>query len=88
MQIVIEMTEDDFKKVQDGRAPVTVMRNAIRNGKVLPKGHGRIVDIDNAVKDMESVNKSFWTFYAKGCEPAVDYIGEVLIEADKEEEDA
>ena len=42
MQILVEITEDEYKKVQDGRAAVTVMRNAIRNGKVLPKGHGRL----------------------------------------------
>lgn len=53
MQIVIEMPEDDYKKVQDGRAAVTVMRNAIRNGKVLPKGHG-------ALKDVVKVEEAFW----------------------------
>ena len=47
MEIVIKLTEEDFKKVQDGRAAVTVMRNAIRNGKVLSKGHGELKDIGN-----------------------------------------
>ena len=46
MQIVIEMADDDYKKVQDGRAAVTVMRKAIRNGTPLPKGHGRLIDAD------------------------------------------
>lgn len=46
MEIVIRLTEDEYKKVQDGRAPVTVMRNAIRNGIPLPKEHGRLIDAD------------------------------------------
>ena len=55
MQIVIEMTEDDYKKVQDGRAAVTVMRNAIRNGKVLPKGHGDLVDRNELLGYIDSM---------------------------------
>lgn len=53
MEIVIKLTEDDYKKVQDGRAPVTVMRNAIRNGTPLPKGHG-------ALKDVDKIEEAFW----------------------------
>jgi len=36
MQIVIDISEDDYIKVQDGRASVSTMRNAIRNGTPLP----------------------------------------------------
>lgn len=46
MKIVIEMTEDDYKKVKDGRVPITMMRNTIRNGTPLPKGHGALKDAD------------------------------------------
>ena len=45
MQLVIDISEDDYKKVQDGRASVSMMRKAIRNGTPLPKGHGELVDI-------------------------------------------
>lgn len=53
MEIVIKLTEDDYKKVQDGRAPVTVMRSAIRNGTPLPKGHGALKDANEVMKVME-----------------------------------
>lgn len=53
MEIVIRLTEDEYKKVQDGRASVTVMRNAIRNGSPLPKGHGALKDADEVMKVME-----------------------------------
>ena len=70
MQIVIEMTEDDYKKVQDGRAAVTVMRNAIRNGKVLPKGHGRLIDGD-LLKEQNCCSESYVRLFT-------------IVEADKE----
>ena len=39
MQIVIDIPEEDYQKVIDGRCPVAIMRDAIRNGTPLPKGH-------------------------------------------------
>ena len=46
MQILIKLSEDDYRKVQDGRASVSMMRKAIRNGAPLPKEHGRLIDAD------------------------------------------
>ena len=46
MQIMIDISEDDYRKVQDGRASVSMMRKAIKNGIPLPKGHGRLIDAD------------------------------------------
>lgn len=46
MQIVINISEDDYRKVQDGRASVSMMRNAICDGTALPKGHGRLIDAE------------------------------------------
>lgn len=86
MEIVIKLSDRALEFIKEnGIKDIYGIEEAICNGVVLPKGHGRIVDIDNAVKDLESVNESFCTFYAKGCGAAVDYIGEVLIEADKED---
>lgn len=88
MQIVIDIPDDFHERVnKDGCMSYTdaeVVVNAFYCGNPLPKGHGRIVDIDNAVKDFASFQESFCAFYASGYEPTVDYIGEVLIEADKE----
>ena len=52
MQIVIEIPEDDYRKVQDGRASVSMMQEAIRNGTPLPKGHGRLKDFEKLYADM------------------------------------
>ena len=37
MHIVIDISENDYRKVQDGRASVSMMRKAIRNGTPLDK---------------------------------------------------
>lgn len=55
MQIVIDILEDDYRKVQDGRASVSMMRKAIRNGTPLPKGHGRLIDADALEYDITSL---------------------------------
>ena len=54
MQIVINISEEDYRKVKDGRASVSMMRNAIRNGTVLSKGHGRLGDLDKLERDMKN----------------------------------
>ena len=84
MQIVIEMTEDDYKKVQDGRAAVTVMRNAIRNGKVIPKGHGRLIDERLLREDMERAYKYANELVALGFAESFLEHAPTIIEADKE----
>ena len=90
MQIVIEMTEDDYKKVQDGRAAVTVMRNAIRNGIPLPKGHGRLIDADALEQrleyDMRDADKRCDFYRVDRINTAENYVAdtETIIEADKE----
>ena len=49
MQIMINISKDDYRKVQDGRASVSMMLKAIRNGTPLPKGHGTLIDSDKLI---------------------------------------
>ena len=96
MEIVIKLTEDDYKKVQDGRAAVTVMRNAIRNGTPLPKGHGDLKDADKLAVEISMI-RDRWNYYGNEYESAmyqaydnsVDEIidAPTIIEADKEGSD-
>jgi hypothetical protein len=82
MQIVIDISEDDYRKVQDGRASVSMMRKAIRNGTPLTKGHGRLIDADAIVMPiMESENDEKWMRVAINSAPTI-------IEADTESEEA
>ena len=50
MQIVIDISEDDYRKVQDGRASVSIMRKAIRNGTPLNKIRA---EIEQTAKDYD-----------------------------------
>jgi hypothetical protein len=66
-----------------------VVGNAIKNGTPLPKGHGRIMDVDKIIKKMEEReeqlkdDRSIWE--TAGVETALDMFGETIIEADKAE---
>ena len=42
IELVIKISEEEYKRC-------TVMASAIRNGIPLPKGHGKIVDIDKLI---------------------------------------
>ncbi len=56
MKIVIDIAEDDYRKVQDGRASVNLLRNVIKNGTVIKEEY----DISQLMYEiyMEGVNMS------------------------------
>ena len=86
MQIVIEIPEDDYRKAQDGRASVSMMQKAIKNGTPLPKGHRKLIILSEDAVKREQISFSF---------SSQNWISEVglsnaivaIIEADKESED-
>lgn len=61
MQIIIDISEDDYRKVQDGRASISMMREAIRNGMPLAKGYRRLIDA-NAL----TIKLKAWDINANG----------------------
>lgn len=84
MKLIIDISEDDYRKVQDGRGSVSMMRKVIRNGTPLPKGHGRLIILsEDAVKRKQ-------THLNLSCQSWISEIGlseatVAIIEADKEE---
>lgn len=60
MQIVIEISADNYRKVQDGRASVSMMQKAIGNGTPLPKGHGRLIDESDLIPDSDYEDGMFY----------------------------
>ena len=100
MQIVIDLPEEDHKGIchltneQLPILPVEVAETLMRiaNGTPIPKGHGKIMDVDKIVKKMEEREeqlKDNRALYETACvETAIDMFGETIIEADnKESED-
>ena len=49
MQVVIDIHEKDYQSMLNGNVSYGVL-DAIRKGTPLPKGHGRIADMDEAIK--------------------------------------
>ena len=94
MQIVIDIPDDFYERVQDnyrlGNGDVVqIPIGCIANGTPLPKGHGRLTDLD------EIINFTYNTYginsgkcITKDNEDIIDYIynkAETIIEADKAE---
>lgn len=91
MQIVIDIDEEYIKQIdrirfliggkEDRSLQINVI-NAIKNGTPLPKGHGRLIDVDDLELDAD------WNDY---CDGYIAYSGSMIkyaptiIEADKEE---
>ncbi len=58
MEIVIKIDENIYTRLFDNGIGVSLndnieMSNAIRNGTPLPKGHGRLIDGDKVLDDIE-----------------------------------
>lgn len=98
MQIVIDIDDELYKQIKkDSKVYVLddvniiLIENAIYHGTPLPKGHGRIMDVDKIIKKMEEReerlkdDESIWE--TASVETAIDMFGETIIEADKESED-
>ena len=80
MEIVIKIPEglkDVFENRNVTALDVEEMRMAIKNGTPLPKGHGRLKDIDKIVS--EGISKGFCDWYDE-----MKY-ADTVIEADKRE---
>ena len=101
IELVIKIPEEEYKCVQiTGHiGNVTQVSNAIFTGKPIPKGHGRLIDADEALKAMDTWDK--FGFEHTGLfvrNPEDDFIkyvhyddmvksvrgAETIIEADKE----
>lgn len=72
MKVVIDISEDDYRKVQDGRASVAMMRDVIRNGAPLPKGCGDLIDANELYKDFEDRGMSYEGELIKYAKPVIE----------------
>lgn len=93
MKLVIDIDDEDYKRIKDipnvFNSLTSRAYSAIRKGTPLPKGHGRIMDVDKVIKKMEEReeqlkdDRSIWE--TAGVETALDMFGEAIIEAESEE---
>lgn len=87
MQVVIDIDEEDYKYikevVQKEEYPLSKFYYTIANGIILPKGHGRLADLDAALKCVEETADCDDKFYAM-CLFDWAMSKRVVLEADKE----
>lgn len=90
MQIVIEISEDDYdwiKRTSNGNTcyPCTLrLYDAIKNGTPLPKGFGRLIDADKYKRMwVDTFDSCYGDACAKLFKDSVDN-APTIIEADKE----
>ena len=80
MQVVIELTDEQWKCVQDG---TWCGSKEILNGIPLPKGHGRLIDADKIeqIQNDRLMNDKIKMWELKVITSALD-AAETVIEAD------
>ena len=88
-EIVIKISDEVYKylekRIKFGMA--TEMDKIVWNGKVLPKGHGRLIDIDKVVENEETFRKYFnVTTHPLMNGKLINCIAPSVVEADKGEE--
>lgn len=93
MKIVIDVPEKVYNRFcRCCRFPDEVEEAiiAISDGTLLPKGHGRLIDADELIKQLEVMANDEWNKQvgsSKGLEEVIDIVDDIspIIEADKEE---
>lgn len=85
VEVVIKIPKYYLTHPQD----YSCLAECVRRGVLLPRGHGRIMDVDKIVKKMEDREeqlKDNRSMYETSCvETALDMFGETIIEVESEE---
>lgn len=86
MQIVIDIPEEIYKDIQshdwkNGERWYSEEWKAIHNGKLLPKGHGRLIDESDLMPDSDYEDGIFYAISIEAINGAP-----TIIEADKQYE--
>lgn len=94
MKIIIDIDEENYKSCQTSEYVRKIIYcdlvYAIRKGTILPKGHGRLIDADKLIKQLEMIANDEWNKQvgsSKGLEDAIDIVDDtpIIIEADNVE---
>ena len=90
MKLIIDIPEEEYEKIKTCTSPMVWTEHLIKNGTPLPKGHGRLIDADNAISKIcgGSCGCHFEECgYDKPCFSVTRIeSAQTVIEADKEEE--
>lgn len=82
MQVVVEIPEEEYKIIKNRKGPMVWVEHLIKNGTPLPKGHGRIGDLDALREEVSSWGMN--DYEPSDFTDAIDQ-ADTIIEADKAE---
>ena len=60
MQLVIEISDglyNNLDEIKNGSIASKIILNCVRKGQILPKGHGRLIDVDALRADFKTSKK-------------------------------
>ena len=99
MEIVIKISDELYDLIQDkldfngdlDKHTVKTLMLAVDNGKPLPKGHGRLIDIDKFLKRVEGDRKHECYLHSWTIDDVLQrldsWYAPIIIEADQESEE-
>lgn len=95
MWVAINIDENLYTRLFDNGADfcytdILAMATAIRKGTVLPKGHGKLKDIDKFIERAETDRKHACYLHGWTADDVIDYLSSdsyapIVVEADKKE---
>lgn len=91
MKIIVDIPKETYKRFIDDFTGTTDVLQAVRNGKPLPKNHGRIGDLDavmsdinNNINEMTNIGIAIDGEYLWAKLNDAIYNAQTIIEADEE----
>ena len=90
MKIVIDIPNELYKGIEERDGSLETeyvcdeLMKAVDNGTVLPKGHGRLIDVDAATKDINAFMDAFGIYTDNMGKYNVVCAAPIVIEADKD----
>lgn len=97
VELIIKIPKEDYKAIKNmavvGDMTIPYVFNAIRNGTLLPKGHGKLVDVNSIPEEDRNITvKSLLypgTIAFAGAITLEKYVNSLptIIKADKEREE-
>ena len=91
MQIVIDIPQGRYEDILSGKEFTVYqcdIRDVLKNGTPLPKGHGRLIDADSLEKKMcdreEELGDDRALWESSAVSTALDMFAPTIIEADKQ----
>jgi hypothetical protein len=64
IELVIKIPEEMWKRVKEGYVPLGISKN-LRNGTPLPKGHGRLGDLDKIWSKLKELEEYYQAEFLK-----------------------